>query len=53
MKYPWVTIAILGIWFASAIVLGARKEVDPVAVYVIMMIATVSMAFIGFRSPRM
>ena len=51
MKYPWVSIAIIGVWLGSAIAIGAREDISVENILLIAMITTLVIAFIGFRTP--
>ncbi|MBI2175353.1 MAG: hypothetical protein HYU35_01310 [Parcubacteria group bacterium] len=52
MKYPWVSISILGIWIASAIVVAKRADTAPEVILAIALASTIVVSFIGFRTPR-
>ncbi len=52
MKYPWVSIAIIGVWLGSSIAIWAREDVKVENILLIAMITTLVIAFIGFRSPQ-
>ena len=51
MKYPWVSIAIIGVWLGSSIAIGAREDISVENILLIAMITTLVIAFIGFRTP--
>ena len=52
MKYPWVSITILAIWIASALVIIGRDEVRPEYVLSLTLISTIIIGLLGFRSPK-
>jgi len=51
MKYPWVSIAIIGVWLGSALAIWAREDVTVENILLIAMFTTLVIAFIGFRTP--
>ncbi|MBI2122497.1 MAG: hypothetical protein HYT98_05300 [Candidatus Sungbacteria bacterium] len=50
MKYPWISLSILAVWFGSASVIIMRGKSDPFFILVLACIATAILAWIGFRS---
>ena len=52
MKYPWVSLAIIGVWLGSAIAIWARDDVTVENILLIAMVTTLVMAFIGFKTPK-
>lgn len=52
MKYPWVSIAIIGVWVGSAVAIWAREDIKVENILLIAMLVTLVVAFIGFRTPR-
>ena len=51
MKYPWVSVAIIGVWLGSAIAIWARADIVVENILLLAMLTTIIMAFIGFRTP--
>ncbi|MBI2122495.1 MAG: hypothetical protein HYT98_05290 [Candidatus Sungbacteria bacterium] len=52
MKYPWVSLSILGIWIATAMIVAGRADVAAEWVLAISLITTVVVAYVGFKSPE-
>lgn len=52
MKYPWVSLAIIGVWLGSALAIWARSDINVENILLIAMVTTLVIAFIGFRTPK-
>ena len=52
IKYPYTAGIISVIWIGSAVLIGVEKELDVVKVMMIDLIATMIIAFIGFRGKK-
>ena len=52
MKYPWVSVAIIGVWVGSAVAIWALEDISVENILLIAMTTTLVIAFIGFRTPR-
>ena len=52
MKYPWVSMAIIGVWLGSAIAIWAREDISVENILLIAMATTLVIAFIGFKTPK-
>ncbi len=52
MRYPWVSLAIVGIWLGTAITVWGRADILPERVILIAMITTIIVALLGFKTPR-
>jgi len=52
MKYPWVSISILGIWASSALIIIAREDVQPEYILALALASTIVIGLIGFRTPK-
>lgn len=51
MKYPWVSISIIGVWLGSAMAIWARQDIVVENILLIAMATTLFIAFVGFRTP--
>lgn len=51
-KYPWVAIAIVLQWVATAIVVVAVEGTDITQVMLITFVATILYAYFGFKVPK-
>ena len=51
MKYPWVSVAIVGVWLGSTLAIWAREDVNVENILLLAMTTTLVIAFIGFRTP--
>ena len=52
MKYPWVSMSIIGVWLGSAIAIWAREDISVEKILLIAMATTLVIAFIGFKTPK-
>lgn len=52
MKYPWVSLAIIGVWLGSAVAIWTREDASPEKIFAIAMVTTIVLAIIGFKSPK-
>ena len=52
MKYPWVGLSILIIWLVGAIIGIARKDVRIEYLLTLILVSTLILGFVGFRSPK-
>ena len=52
MKYPWVSLAIIGVWLGSAMAILAREDIVVENILLIAMVTTLAIAFIGFKTPK-
>lgn len=52
MKYPWVSLSILSIWAASAIIIIARSDAEPAYILGLTLVSTIILVAIGFRAPK-
>ena len=50
MRYAWVSLAILAIWISAVLLLVSDRIDDPEVFYLFIMLITVSLSYIGFRS---
>ncbi len=51
MKYPWVSMSVIGVWLGSALAIWAREDVNVENIMLLAMITTLVIAFVGFRTP--
>ena len=50
MKYAWVSLAVAAIWISLIIIIMSGKLDKPDNFYLFIMITTVVLAYIGFRT---
>ena len=51
MKYPWVSMSVIGVWLGSALAIWAREDANVENILLLAMITTLVIAFVGFRTP--
>lgn len=52
MKYPWVSISILTVWFSTTAILIARNDTPVEYILGLSLFSTIFLVAVGFRSPR-
>lgn len=52
MKYPWVAISLIIIWFVSTYIVLKQKNLDVNYILLVAIIGTIVIAVIGFRPPK-
>jgi len=52
MKYPWVAISLIIIWFASTYIILKRNNLNVPYVLLTTIIGTIIIAVIGFSPPK-
>lgn len=52
MKYPWVSISIIGLWLTAAYIILQQENVNIVYILVIVTVATIILSIIGLRPPK-
>ncbi|MBI4691971.1 MAG: hypothetical protein HY773_00795 [Candidatus Terrybacteria bacterium] len=52
MKYPWVAISLIIIWFASTYIILKKSGLNVPYVLMTAIIGTIIVAIIGFRPPK-
>ncbi len=53
MKYPWVAISLIIIWFSSTYIILKQKNLNVSYVLLTAIIGTIIIAFLGFRPPKL
>lgn len=51
MKYPWAALALAVIWLSTTYVILIQPELNVNYALALTLIATIIIAFIGFRAP--
>jgi len=52
MKYPWIAITIVAIWFMATFTILSREESDPEYILTVSLVASAILGFFGFRKPK-
>lgn len=52
MKYPWIAITIIVIWFMAAFTILSREESNPEYILAVSLIASAILGIWGFRRPK-
>jgi len=52
MRYAWVSLAIVAIWGSAIVLILSERIPNSDNFYLFIMITTVFLSYIGFRSPR-
>ncbi|MBI4691969.1 MAG: hypothetical protein HY773_00785 [Candidatus Terrybacteria bacterium] len=50
MRYAWVSLAILAIWISTVFLMVSNRLPNPESFFLFIMITTVALSYIGFRS---
>lgn len=50
MRYTWTSVAILFIWICASVLMVSGRLPSPEAFFAFLMMLTVILAYIGFRS---
>lgn len=53
MKYPWVAISMVIIWFATTYIILVRENLDVSYVLLTALAGTIIIAVLGFRPPKL
>ncbi len=53
MKYPWVAISMVIIWFATTYIILARDNLNVSYVLLTALTGTIIIAVLGFRPPKL
>lgn len=52
MKYPWIAITIVVIWFMATFTILSRAESNPEYILAVSLIASAILGIWGFRRPK-
>ncbi len=52
MKYPWVAVSVIIIWFASTYIILKADDINVSYILLTAIIGTIIVAVIGFRPPK-
>lgn len=52
MKYPWVAISLIIIWFSTTYIILKRNSINVSYILIISIIGTIIVAILGFRPPK-
>lgn len=52
MKYPWVAISLIIIWFSMTYIILKRVDLNASYVLLTSIVGTIIVAIIGFRPPK-
>ena len=50
MRYAWVSFAIVALWISSILLIMSDKLVNPNNFYIFLVLTTVAVSYIGFKS---
>ncbi len=50
MRYAWVSLAVLAIWISSILLLVSDRITNPEAFFFFVMVTTIVLTYIGFKS---
>jgi hypothetical protein len=52
MKYPWISVTIIVIWFMATFTILSRAESNPEYILAVSLIASAILGVWGFRRPK-
>lgn len=52
MKYPWIAITIVIIWFMATFTILSREESNPEYILAISLMASALLGILGFKRPK-
>jgi len=52
MKYPWVAISLIIIWFATTYIILAREDIGVTFTLLTALAGTIIISILGFRPPK-
>jgi hypothetical protein len=52
MKYPWVAISLVIIWFATTYIILKRANMNVSYILLVALAGTIFISLIGFRAPQ-
>ena len=50
MRYAWVSFAIVALWISSIVLIMSDKLANPNNFYIFLVLTTVAVSYIGFKS---